>query len=162
MREGHVAARLYYGSLDTLEQARDEALQHNYINAIAEHAIASLNSSSSTSSSPAAVAVVSPSFGPDELSNSESEARGDHTQTDADANHDQSVAVGVFDCASGAVHIDDFAVDDYLPEEISEGEILTVPTYKTCSCREEFCELCNEDDNNGSLNKDDRKKAAGA
>jgi len=35
-------------------------------------------------------------------------------------------------------------------------------TYKTCSCREEFCELCNEDDNNGSLNKDDRKKAAGA
>jgi hypothetical protein len=118
LREGHVAARLYYGSLDTLEQARDEALQHNYINAIAEHAIASLNSSSSTSSSPAAVAVVSPSFGPDELSNSESEARGDHTQTDADANHDQSVAVGVFDCASGAVHTDDFAFDDYLPEEI--------------------------------------------
>ena len=71
---GHVAARLYYGSLDTLEQARDEALQQSYINAIAEQANASLNPSSSTSSSPAAVAVVSPSLGPDELSNSESEA----------------------------------------------------------------------------------------
>lgn len=76
LREGHVAARLYYGSLDTLEQARDEALQQSYINAIAEQANASLNPSSSTSSSPAAVAVVSPSLGPDELSNSESEAQG--------------------------------------------------------------------------------------
>jgi hypothetical protein len=35
-------------------------------------------------------------------------------------------------------------------------------TYKTCSCRDEFCEECNGDDNNGSLNEDDRKKAAGA
>ena len=74
LREGHVAARLYYGSLDTLEQARDEALQQSYIKTIAEKAITSLNSSSSTSSSQAAVAVVSPSLGPDELSNSESEA----------------------------------------------------------------------------------------
>ena len=148
LREGHVAARLYYGSLDTLEQARDEALQQSYINAIAEQANASLNPSSSTSSSPAAVAVVSPSLGPDELSNSESEAQGqgqtkteitlfgdfnftnmfekrccskeggDYTQADADANHDQSVAVGVFDCASEAVHTDDLAFDDYLLEEI--------------------------------------------
>jgi hypothetical protein len=113
---------------------------------------------------------------------------GDYTQADADANHDQSVAVGVFDCASEAVHTDDLAFDDYLLEEIidemnaeadhtdevavddylleleeiSEGETLTltVPTYKTCSCRDEFCEECNGngDDNNGSLNEDDRKK----
>ena len=115
LREGHVAARLYYGSLDTLEQARDEALQQSYINAIAEQANASLNPSSSTSSSPVAVAVVSPSLGPDELSNSESEAQG-QTKTE------------------------------------------TVP----CLCRDEFCEECNGDDNNGSLNEDDRKKAAGA
>jgi hypothetical protein len=88
-----------YGSLDTLEQARDEALQQSYIKAIAEQAMASLNSSSSTSSSPAAVAVVSPSLGPDpdELSISESEAQG-QTKTE------------------------------------------TVPTYKTRSCRDEFCE----------------------
>jgi hypothetical protein len=59
LREGHVAARLYYGSLGTLEQARDEALQQSCIKAITEQAIVSLNPSSSTSSSPAAVAVVS-------------------------------------------------------------------------------------------------------
>ena len=70
LREGHVAARLYYGSLDTLEQAREEALQQSYIKAIAEKAITSLNSSTSISSSPAAVAVAvaSPSLGPDEVS----------------------------------------------------------------------------------------------
>jgi hypothetical protein len=55
--EGHVATHLYlyYGSLDTLEQAREEALQRSYIKAITEQTIASLNPSSSTSSSSAAV-----------------------------------------------------------------------------------------------------------
>jgi hypothetical protein len=44
----------------------------------------------------------------------------------------------------------------------AETEMAKTKTHKTCSCRDEFCEVCNGDDNNGSLNKDDRKKAAGA